>query len=169
LVQSGKEKVDTGVTVAKQCSDVLNEIVQNVSRVSGLSLEISQAAKEQAQGVSEINKAMSQLDTVTQQNAATSEEAASAAEELSGQAESLKSSVEDLMAVISGNRNVVASGPVSRPVPIVTKAPKSNIVHIKAAKPKARKTVQTESKSFQKASGDESSIPDRDDDGFKDV
>lgn len=169
LVQSGKEKVDSGVTVAKQCSDVLNEIVQNVSRVSGLSQEISQAAKEQALGVSEINKAMSQLDTVTQQNAATSEEAASAAEELSGQAESLKSSVEDLMAVITGNRNLVASVATSRPVPTATKASKSNIVHIKSAKPKARKTIEAQPNSFQKASGDDSSTPDRDDDGFKDV
>jgi methyl-accepting chemotaxis protein len=169
LVHSGKEKVDSGVNVAKQCSDLLNEIVQNVSRVSGLSLEISQASKEQAQGVSEINKAMSQLDTVTQQNAATSEETASAAEELSGQAESLRSSVEDLMEVITGRRHSVSRAPASRPVPSATKAPKSNIVHIKSAKPKARKTFETTSKSFQKASGDDSSIPDRDDDGFEDV
>ncbi|OYZ19181.1 MAG: hypothetical protein B7Y39_12320 [Bdellovibrio sp. 28-41-41] len=169
LIQSGKEKVDSGVTVAKQCSDVLNEIVQNVSRVSGLSLEISQAAKEQAQGVSEINKAMSQLDTVTQQNAATSEEAASAAEELSGQAESLKESVEELMAVITGNRNSSTSPQASRPVPTVTKSPKSNIVHIKATMPKVKKSSSFESKSLQKASGDDSSMPNRDDDGFKDV
>ena len=169
LVQSGKEKVDSGVTIAKQCSDVLNEIVQNVSRVSGLSQEISQAAKEQAQGVSEINKAMSQLDTVTQQNAATSEEAASAAEELSGQAESLKASVEDLMTVITGNRNAGTSVALSRPVPTVTKSPKSNIVHIKAAKPKVKESTNFDQKSFHKASGDDSSTPDRDDDGFKDV
>lgn len=169
LVQSGKEKVESGVTVAKQCSDVLNEIVQNVSRVSGLSLEISQAAKEQSLGVSEINKAMSQLDTVTQQNAATSEEAASAAEELSGQAESLKASVEELMAVMTGNRNASTSVAVSRPVSTVSKTSKSNVVHIKAAKPKVEKSARFESNSFQKAAGDDSSTPDRDDDGFKDV
>lgn len=169
LVQSGKAKVESGVTVAKQCSDVLNEIVQNVSRVSGLSQEISQASKEQALGVSEINKAMSQLDTVTQQNAATSEEAASAAEELSGQAESLKASVEDLMAVITGNRNSSASVTVPRPTPTVTKMPKSNIVHIKSAQAKTKKSNSFESKSLQKVSGDDSSTPDRDDDGFKDV
>lgn len=173
LVQSGKEKVETGVTVARQCSDVLNEIVQNVSRVSGLSQEISQASKEQAQGVNEINKAMSQLDTVTQQNAATSEEAASAAEELSAQAESLKASVEELMAVISGNRTSIA--PTAAPRQTVAAAPKatkSNIVHIKSAKPKATKpTSEKHAKvSFQMASGgDESSTPNRDDDGFKDV
>lgn len=173
LVQSGKEKVESGVTVARQCSDVLNEIVQNVSRVSGLSQEISQAAKEQSQGVSEINKAMSQLDTVTQQNAATSEEAASAAEELSAQAESLKSSVEDLMAVISGSRSSLASSPATKPPPAVTnKAQKSNVVHLKAAKPKpkAKKSSFSSEPYVEKmASGDESSTPNRDDEGFKDV
>lgn len=169
LVQSGKEKVDSGVTVAKQCSDVLNEIVQNVSRVSGLSQEISQAAKEQAQGVSEINKAMSQLDTVTQQNAATSEETASAAEELSGQADSLKASVEELMALIAGSSNSNTSSAISRPIPTVTKTPKSNIVHIKTAKAKANAKKSTRFESLQKAAGDDSSTPDRDDDGFKDV
>ncbi|MBL7555229.1 MAG: methyl-accepting chemotaxis protein [Bdellovibrionaceae bacterium] len=174
LVQSGKEKVETGVTVARQCSDVLNEIVQNVSRVSGLSQEISQASKEQAQGVNEINKAMSQLDTVTQQNAATSEEAASAAEELSAQAESLKASVEELMAVISGNRTSLATTTVAprQTVAAAPKVTKSNIVHIKAAKPKASKPASEKHPkvSFQMASGgDESSTPNRDDDGFKDV
>lgn len=104
LVRNGKDKVESGVNVAKQCSDVLNEIVQNVSSVSGLAQEISHASKEQAQGVSEINKAMSQLDSATQKNAATSEEAASSAKYLSAQAESLKDSVGNLMEVISGAR-----------------------------------------------------------------
>lgn len=102
LVESGKQKVEVGVEVAKQCSTVLDEIVSNVSHVSGLSQEISQASREQSQGVGEINKAMAQLDTVTQQNSSTSEETASAAEELSNQAVSLKSSVDELVIVIQG-------------------------------------------------------------------
>lgn len=171
LVQSGKEKVESGVTVARQCSDVLNEIVQNVSRVSGLSQEISQAAKEQAEGVSEINKALSQLDTVTQQNAATSEEAASAAEELSAQAESLKSSVGDLMSVLSGGRQSTADSGVYRSAQAVSNQnQKSNVVHLKAAREKAKnRAAGSESKSFQMASGDSMTAPHREDDGFKDV
>tara|TARA_B110001454_G_C12723340_1_gene436808 strand:+ start:23238 stop:24971 length:1734 start_codon:yes stop_codon:yes gene_type:complete len=159
LVQSGKEKVESGVTVAKQCSEVLNEIVQNVSRVSGLSQEISQATKEQAQGVSEINNAMTQLDTVTQQNAATSEEAASAAEELSAQAESLKASVAELMGIISGNRTESTESPVAAlPKQVVAKKQKSNLVHLRSNKQKELKMVSGES-----------STPNRNDDGFKDV
>lgn len=171
LVKSGKEKVDSGVTVARQCSDVLNEIVQNASRVSGLSQEISQAAKEQSQGVLEINKAMSQLDTVTQQNAASSEEAASAADELSAQAESLKASLEALTVVISGKRSTMTSTATeSKSAPIVTKFSKSKVVHLKDSKPKTkRSSAVTVSKKLQMVSGDDSSTPDRNDDGFQDV
>lgn len=132
LVQSGKDKVDSGVTVAKQCSDVLNDIVQNVSRVSGLSQEITQASKEQALGVSEINKAMSQLDSVTQRNTATSEEAASAAEELSGQAESMKDAVSELMTLINGQKDGLKAK--SSPAVVVAKNTQSNIVDLQSEK-----------------------------------
>ncbi len=172
LAQKGKEKVELGVVVAKQCSDLLNEIVQNVSRVSGLSQEISQANKEQAQGVSEINKAMSQLDTVTQQNAATSEETASAAEELSAQSESLKASVVELAAVISGGKQVeMASAPPTnnqaKKSAGNTPKKKSNLVHLKAKKESRQNEPQAAT--MKMASGDHSSIPSRDDDGFRDV
>lgn len=171
LVQTGKEKVDAGVTVAQQCANILSEIVQNVSRVSGLSQEISHAAKEQSQGVSEINKAMSQLDTVTQQNAATSEEAASAAEELSAQAESLKASVAELMTVISGDKaaGFSPSSTTSKSSSESVKSSQSNVVHLKSVKRKSGNESQpTSAGSFHKASGDDF-VPSRDDDGFKDV
>ncbi|MBC7467066.1 MAG: hypothetical protein H7256_13840, partial [Bdellovibrio sp.] len=102
LVDLGKRKVDAGVNVAKKCSDVLNEIVRNVSEVSSLAQEISQATAEQAQGVGEINRAIGQLDTVTQSNTTSSAEAASAATSLSSQAESLKHSVDELSYTIQG-------------------------------------------------------------------
>ena len=102
LVEKGKHKVASGVTVARECSDILNEIVQNISTVTVLSKEISQATKEQSQGVGEINKAMGQLDSTTQQNSSASEETANAATELSAQAESLKTAVDDLVAIVQG-------------------------------------------------------------------
>jgi methyl-accepting chemotaxis protein len=104
LVAQGKGKVESGVRVARQCSDVLNEIVHNVSKVSTLSQEISQASKEQAQGVTEINKAMGQLDTVNQQNTTTSQEASTSAQQLSSEAVILKGIVEDLVYVVQGRR-----------------------------------------------------------------
>lgn len=102
LVLAGKEKVDSGITTAQRCSEILQEIVGKVSQVSGLSQEISMATKEQSDGVSEINKAMSQLDQVTQQNASTSQETATSAESLAKQAELLKGSVNELISLVDG-------------------------------------------------------------------
>lgn len=102
LVKNGKDKVSSGVTVAQYCSQVLNDIVENVSEVANLSKDIFEAGKEQSKGVDEINKAVAKLDTVTQQNNSTSEEAASAANELSKQAESLSRAVNGLFEVVTG-------------------------------------------------------------------
>jgi methyl-accepting chemotaxis protein len=104
LVVQGKAKVESGMSVARQCSEVLNEIVHNVSKVSSLSQEISQASKEQAQGVAEINKAMGQLDTVNQQNTTTSHEASTSAQQLSSEAVMLKGIVENLVFVVQGKK-----------------------------------------------------------------
>ena len=106
LILDGKSKVEIGSNIAKQCGEVLNEIVENVSDVTQMANEISTACQEQALGVQEITKAMNQLDQVTQTNASTSEEAASAAEELSSQSESLRSTVDVLVQEIKGSQAV---------------------------------------------------------------
>lgn len=105
LVELGKAKVNAGNSVANQCSDILNDILRGVTKVSSLSQEISQASNEQSRGVAEINKAMRQLDTVTQQNSTTSEQAASAAEEMSSQAAALKQVVHELVLVMDGAKS----------------------------------------------------------------
>jgi methyl-accepting chemotaxis protein len=102
LIVDGRAKVELGARVAKECGEVLDEIVQNVTSVGQMVEEISTAGTEQAQGVGEITKAMNQLDQVTQENAATSEEAASSAEELSAQADSLREVVRTLIETVKG-------------------------------------------------------------------
>ena len=54
--------------IAHQCGSVLEEIVKNISKVSGMGDEISSSCQEQALGVQEITRAMHQLDQVTQAN-----------------------------------------------------------------------------------------------------
>jgi methyl-accepting chemotaxis protein len=163
LVSTGKSKVESGMQVAQECSRVFNEILQNVSQVSGLAQAISVASKEQSQGISEINKAMSQLDTVTQQNSSTSEEAASAAEELSGQAESLKTVVDELVQVVDGASSKVIATATNFRSPRVVKAEtkrqesRSNVVQLKKSPSPKLKAV----------AGD--SLPSRDDSGFVDA
>ena len=102
LVLSGKEKVEAGNLVAKECQSVLGEIVENISKASEWANDIARASQEQAQGIQEITSAMNQLDQVTQTNAATSEEAAVASRQLSSQATSLVSTVSILHQVVYG-------------------------------------------------------------------
>lgn len=114
LARQGQQKIDTGVSVANRCANVLNDIVKNVDKVSYLAKEISQASREQSHGVIEINKAMGQLDTVTQHNASASGQAANAGEQLSTQAHSLKEAVGHLILTVQGenttlHRNVKVS------------------------------------------------------------
>lgn len=102
LIADGKKKVDNGTRIARNCGEVLDDIVMSVTKVSNMANEISTASKEQSEGITEITKAMHQLDQVTQQNASASHEAASAAEQLSVQAEALKSAVGVLVSTIKG-------------------------------------------------------------------
>lgn len=151
MIVQGKSKVDSGVEVAKHCSSILEEIVENVSKVSNLSQEIATASQEQSQGVGEINKAMGQLDTVTQQNAAATESSANAAEILSNQAETLKSSVDELVRVVQGRHQAQGSQ---------KNAFKNNVIQLK---PKGKSTKKT---SELKAAVGDGSTPSRDDQGF---
>ncbi len=86
LVRTGKEKVDTGVAIAKRCGEVLSQVVQNVTEANQGISEISSASREQAQGVQEINKAIAQLDQVTQANALGAQQSADTAQKVSVQA-----------------------------------------------------------------------------------
>jgi methyl-accepting chemotaxis protein len=64
----------------------MEEIVNQVNRVTRLITEISNATKEQSSGISQVGEAVNQLDQVTQQNAALVEESAAAADSLKQQA-----------------------------------------------------------------------------------
>ena len=165
LIAQGKLTVAEGSKVARQCGDVLEELVRDVSSVSTMADEIASASEEQARGVSEITKAMSQLDQMTQQNSATSEECASAAEELSAQSEALKNAVSQLVMTISGQSDN-SQIPVTTPAPVASAPKKSspapkNVVHLKTAKPSAPAGVP-----LKRAAGE---APSYHSEGFEDV
>jgi len=102
LISDGKTKVQSGTIVAKQCGEILEEVVRNVSEVNEMIGEISTAAQEQSVGVAEITKAINQLDEATHNNAATSQESSKAAAQLTHQSQKLLSIVEDLDSLIRG-------------------------------------------------------------------
>lgn len=157
LIVEGKGIVESGGVVARQCGDVLEEIVSNVASVSHMASEIAIASEEQSRGVAEITKAMGQLDQATQQNAATSEECASAAEQLSAQAESLKKSVGQLVLTINGGKNNEDA----------TLAAGNNVSYLKTKQTKTAPVQKKMVTQAKRVSGD--STPHYDHDGFKDV
>lgn len=170
LISDGKSKVDTGSRIAKQCGDVLSEIVENISTVNQMANEISTACQEQAQGVQEITKAMNQLDQVTQTNAATSEEAASAAEQLSSQSQSLRDTVDVLIRTVKGASAVTESHSENRaqaPQAAKKDSHKSTPSNVVSMKKPASKTSSFKP-SFKAAVGS-NSIPSEDDPRFEDV
>jgi methyl-accepting chemotaxis protein len=90
LIETAGKNVDKGSAIVETTAKALDEINDNVTKVSDLVAEIAAASNEQAQGISQVNQGLGHIDSVTQQNTATSEETAAAAEELTGQAAVLR-------------------------------------------------------------------------------
>jgi methyl-accepting chemotaxis protein len=179
MVADTKKNVDVGAQITRECGEVFEEVVQNVSSVSGMATEIASASQEQSRGCAEITKAMSQLDQMTQQNAATSEECASAAEELSAQAEALKGAVKLLVVTVNGSEGQMdqmsSLSQPSRQAPAPSlkkgtsaKQPSGNVIHLKSPKPKSAQAQLGDGAepSIKKASND---VPDYNSSGFNDI
>lgn len=90
MIEGSIKKVDDGTKIATTTADALNQIVDDVAKVSGIVENIAIASNEQAIGISQINQGIMQVSEVVQMNSATSEESAAASEELSSQAELLR-------------------------------------------------------------------------------
>ncbi len=93
LISDSTEKVDAGGRQVQSAGSTIDELVQQVGRVSSLISEITAATLEQSTGINQVNEAVTQLDTVTQQNAALVEESAAATESLRSQAQGLAQAV----------------------------------------------------------------------------
>lgn len=105
LMDTAARKIDHGKTTAKRCSEILEEIVLDVTNVNTLVSDIAIASQEQARGVEEINKAMVELDSAAQQNNTSAQESASSATELNSQVQGLKELVFELNTVVQGSRS----------------------------------------------------------------
>jgi methyl-accepting chemotaxis protein len=132
LINESVSRAEAGATLVGQAGRTMDDIVQQVNRVSTTIAEIAAASNEQSAGVQQIGSAVTQLDQVTQQNAALVEESAAAAESLKSQAQTLT--------------NLVSSFRTSGSVPVAPKAaiaPAPAPVRAKpaAAKPAAPKAT----------------------------
>ncbi len=168
LIALGKEKVAAGTLTARQCGEVLDEIVANVSAVGQMTNEIATASHEQSQGVQEITKAMAQLDQVTQQNASASQQSSDAAEKLTSQSKQLNDMVNELVSLIKGGGSLESSHQQSASTSRVIK---QNVILMQPRKNANLNTFSqnhsTQSVKIKKAVGE--SIPSENDPRFKDV
>jgi methyl-accepting chemotaxis protein len=173
LMAQGKSKTESGTVIARQCGQILAEVVDNVGEVNVMVSEISTAMQEQAQGISEINKAMNQLDQVTHVNATTSQQSANSSSQLSNQAESLFKAVLMLKETILGNNSKESNNHRGDPVVIShegnskhSELHQQNLVKIKHSPESPRERSQ--SGNLKRASGGDY-IPSENDPRFKDI
>lgn len=82
----------SSVTVEKAgaAGDMLNHLVPEIVKTSGLIQEISSASREQSSGAEQVNQALMQLDSVIQDNASSSERMAESSKELMARSERLR-------------------------------------------------------------------------------
>jgi len=93
LIDSSVSRINTGNALVERAGQSMENILENVHRVSSLVAEISLASNEQSVGIDQVNLAVTQMDNATQQNASLSQESTVAAQSLQQQAETLLRSV----------------------------------------------------------------------------
>jgi methyl-accepting chemotaxis protein len=89
LISTSGAQVNTGVKLVGETGKALARIVEHITRLNTLVVDIAASAEEQATGLNQVNAAVNQMDQVTQQNAAMVEESTAASHGLAGEAESL--------------------------------------------------------------------------------
>jgi methyl-accepting chemotaxis protein-1 (serine sensor receptor) len=89
LINASTETIERGTDQVAKAGATMTDIVDAVTKVSQLMINIATSSKEQAASVGEVGQAVNQMDMVTQQNAALVEEMAAAAMSLKAQAEEL--------------------------------------------------------------------------------
>ena len=89
LIGDSVGKVDAGARLVDQAGATMQEVVDNVARVSKLIGDIATASDEQRAGIEQVNRAISHIDQTTQQNAALVEQISAAADTMQQQSMSL--------------------------------------------------------------------------------
>ena len=93
LIGASVEKVEIGSQLVGEAGQTMDDIVNQVRRVSALIGSISGATRAQSHGIAEVGSAVQALDQSTQQNAALVQQSSAAATSLREQAERLAQTV----------------------------------------------------------------------------
>jgi methyl-accepting chemotaxis protein len=147
LVAEGQGRIETSTMTAQRAGEALGEILDSVSQVDTMVVEIASASEEQSQGVAQINLTIADLENATQRNAGASQQAASTAEQLSAKSSHLRQMVHDMFALVNGagsDRSVrrERAKPKAEPAPVravSTPAPVATPKPVQAPRPVEQK------------------------------
>jgi methyl-accepting chemotaxis protein len=78
LIAASSEKVEGGSKLVVEAGKAMQQIVDGVTRVTGIIGEVSSAATQQSGGIERVNHSVVELDQMTQQNSALVEQSAAA-------------------------------------------------------------------------------------------
>ena len=98
-----KERVDEGKKVTSEAQESFLKISEDISNMSSVIQQISEATKEQEIGVRQISTAMSQIDKATQNSQAAVNSTAESSAYLVEQSEKLDSTAQDISLLILGS------------------------------------------------------------------
>ena len=89
LISDSQTHVGEGSELAQQAGETMDEIAEEVLRMTKLMREIANASHEQSRGIEQVNIAVSQMDEVAQQNAALVQQSSAATRSLEEQSQQL--------------------------------------------------------------------------------
>jgi methyl-accepting chemotaxis protein len=166
LMDESRKKVEVGSQTAKECNEMLIEILEQVSMVDSLVAEIAVASKEQSMGIREISTAVGQMEQVTQQNSSVAQSSSVSGEQLQVQSRQLDGLVQDLVSIVSGSGQRA-----ERATPSLAhkQDDRSNVLNLKKKSSMVSKGLEKESVDYKvkkKAVGSEF-VPSSDDPGFE--
>jgi methyl-accepting chemotaxis protein len=104
LAAQSKSRIERGQSIAGECGEVLNQIVNHAGEVSSRVEDIAQASKEQADGLRSITSATQQLDRATQEAAKAAEEASTSAHQLADYADQMSRTLADVTEAVFGQK-----------------------------------------------------------------
>lgn len=90
LIEGSVIHSKNGSDIASRTASALSEIVEKVTKVTGIVADMHSASSEQAAGISSANEGINAIDKVTQQNSTIAEQTAAEAENLAAQVRLLR-------------------------------------------------------------------------------
>ncbi|MGZ3788242.1 MAG: methyl-accepting chemotaxis protein [Bacteriovorax sp.] len=105
ILDRGRNKVQSGNSVAAECLDELGKILSCVNDLDHSINEISVAIKEQSIGVDEVNSALKHLDDATHDSTDMSSRSKEASDDLKFQSHALRSSIQSLRKILGAKKN----------------------------------------------------------------